>query len=358
MAFLVIVVFILVAAFRQKHIADTHRNKSHLAPTPVAVETAAVRLESIKDRVSAVGVIEALRDIVVISETAGRVTRVYISVGDKVRAGQVLAQVDDELKAIAVEGAQAQLLAAETNLKKAEKDVIRAEKLFASQGLSDTELEVARLGLRAAEAQFKSAQTALQYAKRQYDDTKIKAPIAGIIAAKWIEEGSMVAMGREVANIIDISQVKVKVTIPESEINKIRKGQIVDVILDSSPFQSFQGYVYSVSAKAFGNSHSYPVEILVDNDPANTLKPGMFARAEIEIAVIDHALTIAKECLVDADSDPAVFVVENNIARRRPVQIGVRSGDRLQVLAGVAQGERVVTFGQDKLKDGALVQPR
>jgi membrane fusion protein, multidrug efflux system len=350
-----LVVFVIIV------VAFTSRNgKADSAQSPVsrvAVEVSPVVTSNIHETVSAVGTIAAMRDVMVSSETSGRVTKVAVKVGDVVREGQPLVIVDDELKAIAVEQARAQLLAAETNYRKAAKDFHRADTLSKTGDVADVELEGNRLALHSSEAQFKSAQLGLKLAQRQYDDTRIKAPLSGVVASKTVEVGEMVSPGRQVANIVDISSVKVKLSIQEGEIGKIRLNQPVTLRVDPAPDRTFEGTIYTIGSKAeTSTGHSYPVEVVVRNKDLNVLKVGMFARVNIRTNAAANALTISKESLVNGEANPAVFVVEEGVARLRTVRLGLRAGDSYQVLDGLKPGELVVSFGQKNLKDGALVQ--
>lgn len=354
-AVLAVVIFLLIIG------SDSNRGQVNVAnvaaSTPVAVEVHPAITATVTETVSSVGTISAMKDVVVSSETQGRVTKVYIKTGDRVKAGQILVQVDDELKKIAVEQAEAQLLAAETNYNKAKKDLERAEKLFKTGDVADVEVEGNRLAARSAEAQYKSAQVALKYAQRQFNDAKIKSPISGYVASKKIEVGEIVAPGREVANVIDISNLKVKLSIPEDDIVKIQPKQLCTLHVDAAPGYEFNGVVYSVGEKSESlTGHSYPVEVIVENKNTSILKVGMFARVDIHTKHIADAVTISKESLVSDETNPQVFVVENNIAHLRAVKLGVRSGDIYQVINGVKKGDLVVSFGQKELKDGAQVQ--
>ena len=326
---------------------------------PVAVEVTPVSPSSITETVSAVGTISAMKDVIVSSETAGRVTKVLVKVGDAVRQGQHLVLVDDELKVIAVDQARAQLLAAETNFKKAHKDFERAQKLFTTGDIADVELEGNRLALHSSEAQHQSALVGLKYAQRQLEDTRIKAPIGGRIASRRVEVGEMVSPGKEIANIVDLSSVKVKLAIPEEEIGKIRLQQAASLRVDPFPGERFEGGVYTIGAKSETPAgHTYPVEVVVSSRNIDALKVGMFARVEIRANSAGNTLTISKESLVTDGANPTLFVVENGIARIRPVKLGLRAGDVYQVLEGLREGELVISFGQKNLKDGAAVQYR
>ena len=349
-------VVIAAALFMALTSGQTQADASH-ATKPVAVEVATVVQADLTETVSAVGTITAMKDVIVSSETAGRITAVPVRVGDNVRLGRTLIQVDDELKAIAVEQARAQLQAAETNLKKSRRDYERSEKLSQAGDIAEVELEAYRLAFHSSEAQHTAASAALRLAQRQYDDAKIKAPIAGVVVSRKVEVGEMVSPGKEVANIVDISSVKVKLSIPEEEIGKLRLGQPATLRVDARPGDTIHGTVYTIGSKTETTTgHSYPVEVIVRNKDIAQLRVGMFARTDIHARSAKGAVAIAKESLVNADSHPAVFVVENGIAHLRPVTLGIRAGDRYQVLNGLRAGELVVSFGQKSLKDGSAVQ--
>ena len=332
-------------------------NAAQSGVAPVAVEVTPVSLSTVTSTVSAVGTIAAMKDVVVSSETSGRVTRVFVKVGDFVRAGQTLVQVDDELKKIAVDQAEAQLLAAETNFQKARSDYERMEKLFTTGDVANTEVEGNRLAMRSAEAQEKSASVALQYARRQYDDAKIKAPIAGYVASRSIDVGEMATPGKEIANIVDIGTLKVKLSIPEDEIGSVRMGQQATLRVDSRPGEEYRGEVYSIGSKSTSPTvHAYPVEVVLRNAGTKALKVGMFARVDIQSRSVANVLTIPKESLVSDDGNPTVFVVENRTAKLRQVRLGARAGNDVQVAGGLKEGDLVISFGQQNVKDGSPVQ--
>jgi len=352
-ALIMLVLIVIVVATRD----NTAAGKQTVSADPVAVEVTPVSLSTLSESVTAVGNISAITDATVSSETSGRVIRVAVKVGDFVKKGQTLFQIDDELRAIAVEQAKAQLLAAETNFAKSKKDYARAQMLYESKDISDAELEGNKLAMQSAEAQYKSAQVGLKLAQRQLDDTKIKSPINGIVAARRVDLGEMVSPGREVANIIDISKVKVKLSIPEEEIGLLRLKQPATLEIDSDPGTIFKGTVYTIGSKTESvNGHSYPVEVIVDNRKASVLKAGMFARVTIETRMVRDAATISKESIFGEESAPQVYVVENNVAKLRTIKTGIRSGDKVEVTSGLKKGELVISFGQKKLKDGIPVR--
>ncbi len=329
-----------------------------LAVAPVAVEVTRVGTSPISNEISAVGTIAAWKDVDVSSEASGRITHVMVNVGDFVKANQLLALVDDELKSIAVDRAKAQLIAAETSYKKSQRDFQRAEQLRSNDDISDAEFEAYRLGYRSAEAACRSAEVDLRFAQRELEDTRIKSPIAGYVASKGVEIGEMVSRGKVVANIVDMSSIKVKLSIPEEEIGNVQVNQEATLRIDTAPQKVFDGTVFSMSSKTeTPTGHTYAVEVRVKPGTGNILKVGMFGRVVIKVAEVPDAVAVSKEALVSEEGNTAtVYVADGDIARLRSVELGVRSNDMLQVVDGLNVGDLVISFGQKKLKDGTVVR--
>ena len=324
---------------------------------PRAVEVGTVGRATLSRSVSAVGTVVPLSDVTVSSETSGRILKVLVKVGDTVRGGQPLLLVDAELREAAVEQASAQARAAEAQAEKARRDLERSETLFASGDIADVELEVYRLALRSAEAARAAAAAGLVQARRALRDTRIAAPGNGLVASRKVEAGEMLAPGMEVANIIDISSVKIKLSVPEEEVVQLSAGQEVTVTVDALPGLRLPGTIYTVGAKSESPSgHTYPVEVIVKNDQQASLRAGMFARVEIRTGVAEDALVIPKEALIGEGARASVYVVEDGVAWLREVKLGLQGQDSLQVLAGLEQGDRIVTFGQKVLRDGSAVR--
>lgn len=351
-AVLLAVAAIVVVSTRPSQADATNAQQVRAA----AVEVTPAARGEVDDMVTAVGSVGANRDVMVSSETAGRVTAVLAEVGSTVKKGQTLVQVDAELKEVAVQQARAGLLAAKTNMEKARKDFERTEKLYASGDVADVEIEGYRLAYHAAEAGYQSAVAGARLAERQLADTRIASPIAGQVASRLVEVGEMVGPGREVANIIDISTMKVRLSIPEEEVHKLHAGQTAELRVDSHPGAVYRGTVHTVGAKSESqNGHTYPVEVLVQNTSGAVLRAGMFARVSIRTNVAKNVIVVDRNALVDHDGRPAVFIAKDGVAHLRPVTLGLQGTAHAQVVSGLTEGELVVSFGHKVLKDGAPV---
>ncbi len=333
-----ILVLILIYWLLQKPGRDTTRLSMITTDIPVSVTIA--HKQRLVTNILLVGTINASNDVDVISETQGTVKEAYAKVGQYVSAGTVLARVDDEIP-------RSNLAAAEINYQKAIRDYERSEALFQENSISPAQLDVARLGMQAAKNQR-------DIAKRQLENTHIKSPISGTMNSRTINVGTMVQPGMPVANIVDISTLKVNVNVAEQEAFKLKVGDKVEVTTDIYPEYKFIGRLDNIAAKADA-AHTYPVEIVVSNSDQYPLKAGMFARVSFTSLAPDEALTIPRLALIGSIKNAQVFRIKKGMADLRTVVIGRQSSEFLEVLNGISRGDTIVTNGQNNLVDGARV---
>jgi RND family efflux transporter MFP subunit len=331
-------IIIIVILLMNKSTLQSQMNQVVLENTTVSVSPAAI--DTISEDISIVGTVTADNDVAVISETQGKILNVFVKVGDFVKAGSIIAEADEELK-------QAAHTAAKVNYEKAKKDHQRIEALYKESNVSDSDLENARLGASAAEAQF-------IVARRQLDDTKIKASISGTVTDRFINVGTMIMPGSPVANIVDISKLKVKVNIPENDVFKIKTGE--DAILTTViyPGCEFKGKVETISSKA-DDAHTYPVEVVLPNNNEYPWKAGMFVKVTFAATGRRNALSIPRTALVGSVKNPKVYIVENETAKLKTVVLGNEFNNKYEVISGLNPGESIITSGQNNLTDGTRV---
>ncbi|MCS6989305.1 MAG: efflux RND transporter periplasmic adaptor subunit [Chloroherpetonaceae bacterium] len=321
--------------------SDEKARRSQEIEKAIPVTVAEVKKGKLTDELSLVGTIVANHDVAIVSETDGRVTAVYAKVGDYKPAGSVLVQVDDELKLAAFKSA-------EVAYEKAKKDYERYQALMKEGAISDSQLEQARQAFQSAEAQY-------IVARRQYQDAKIKTPISGVVTARQVDVGAYLGKGALVANVVDISRLKVKVNVAEQDVFKLKEGDAVDITTDVYPNVVFKGKIESIGAKG-DEAHTYPVEISLPNSKENPLKAGMFCRVSLSARGEREALLIPREALIGSVKNPEVFVVEGETARLRKIVAGREAGLWLEARDGLKEGEKVVVSGQNNLKDGYAIQ--
>lgn len=304
------------------------------------VSVGKVTNEQLSESLSLVGTIVANRDVAIVSETQGRVVGISASVGDFKSSGAVLVQVDDELK-------KAEFIKAEVNYDRAKKDAERFKNLREERAATEWQKENAWQAYKVAEAQFIRA-------RKEYRDSKITTPIAGFVTSRPVDVGTMVQPGMVVANVVDISKLKVKLNVAEQDAFKLKVGDPVEVTTDVYPGVVFPATIATISSKG-DESHTYPVEITLVNSKTHPLKAGMFGRVDFVSMTKTKTLSIPREALVGSVKHPEVFVVENGLAKRRTLVVGNVIGKNIAVLQGVKEGETIVVSGQNNLKDSVAV---
>lgn len=334
-------VLILILLLFTAGCGPKEEGKPSAMATDIPVSVTSAKKQKLESSLLLVGNTNARADVNVISETQGTATAVFVKVGMQVKAGTVLVQVDDEIP-------RSTKAAAEISYQKAQRDFQRAEDLYQENSLSLSQLDASRLALKAAENQ-------LDIARRQLENTRIKSPIAGTVNARYVDPGTMVQPGKAVANIVDISTLKVRVNISEREAFQLKTGDRVEITTDVYPGISFEGTIDNIASKA-DEAHTYPVEIAVPNSAKHPLKAGMFARIAFKSIAPTEALTIPRVSLIGSIRDAQVFVVRGNVARLRQIVIGKQSADFLEVASGLAEGDTVVMSGQNNLVDQTKVQ--
>jgi RND family efflux transporter MFP subunit len=334
------VVLVVVAAVLLIRGTATKPVPTSAMSTDVPVSIIVAQKQRLASSVSLAGTINPSNDVNVISETQGSVRQVHLKVGDIVQAGTVLVEVEDHIP-------RSNLSTAEIGYQKAKRDFERSETLFQENSISRAQLDGARLAMQAAGNQFEIAQ-------RQLENTKIKTPIAGTVNARLVDVGTMVQPGMPVANIVDITTLKVRVNVSEQEAFRLKTGDPVDISTDVYPGQKFQARVDNIASKA-DEAHTYPVEIKLVNNARYPLRAGMFCRIAFTSITATDALAIPRVALVGSVKNAEVFVVRNGIAYLQQIIVGKQTNEYLEVLNGISEGDTVVTSGQNNLVDKTRV---
>jgi len=336
-AFLAIIIGILEF---NKSKAEQVIVKQTFVQNAIPVTVAQAEITELRNALTLVGTIMAGSDVNIVTEAGGRILKLYANPGQFKSAGSVIAEIDSELRRASVMNAQAAY-------DKAKIDYERIEKMFKEGVMNAMQMDQARYGFQAAEAQ-------LIMSKRQLRDTKVTTPISGIINAKMVDQGATVGMNAVIANIVDISSLKVKVNVSEKDAFALKTGDKVLITTDVYPGIEFPGSVMSIAPKA-DEAHTYPIEIRMSNSKEHPLKAGMFGKVSFTTIEKSDALIIPRSALIGSIKNPKVFVVQDGKAELREVQTGADAGTKLEILSGLQAGESIVTNGQNNLRPGSKV---
>ena len=375
-----------------------------VAPVQVAPATRA----TIHRIVSADAVLYPIDQANVMSKIAAPVSKFYVNRGDHVKAGQLLAALENRDLVAAAAAAKAQLDQAEANLRtiasatvpeaavKAKSDVQAAQQqLDAAQKLLESrrnlyqegalarrlvdeagvayaqakaQLETANEHLRALESvgnkeQIASAKAQVEAARAQYQSaqaqvaySEVRSPIAGLVSDRPLYAGDMASTGQPLATVVDISTVVARANVPQTEAATVKVGDPATIKLPTGSFE-MPGKVTVVSPATDPSSTTVQVWVQADN-PHEQLKPGASVRAEIVAATISGATVVPSSAILPGEEGgTAVMTVSaDNIAHRRPVTVGAREDDNVQISSGVAPGELVIVTGGLGLDDKAKVR--
>lgn len=325
------------------------------AETVRNVAVLAVQQASIPDPLEAVGTVRAEQASQLSSQVMGNIVEVRAHEGDHVQRGQVLAVIDDSQPRAAVDrataadgAAQQQLVAADSDLVLAESTLKRYQSLYERKSVSPQEFDEVRARQQAALARRDMAQAgqsqakaALAQARTTLEYTRIRAPFDGVITEKKADSGTFAAAGMPIFTVEDVRRYRLEATVNESDLRYVRTGQKVPVAIDALDSTGLQGKVVQIVPAADAASRTFLVKIELPADAR--LRSGLFGRAQFSRGE-RQALLIPRSAVVERGQLQGVFVLDQNkIANLRYVTVGKPSGSDIEVLAGLQNGERLVT---------------
>ena len=331
-------------------------NRAHApvaAAAAQAVTTKTLETMQIARGVTANGTVYAWQEIVVGPEVGGyRVAAVNVEVGDRVRKGQELVQLAEDLLAADVASKRANLEQAQASLENAESAYRRATSLSGSGALSQSDVDKLRAEELAARARVEVSKAELQASDLRLRHTRVTAPDDGVISARSVNVGQVAQVGTEMLRLLRQGRVEWRAEIPESRMREIRVGQ--DVKLTTADGAQLDGKVRAIAPTVESSTRAGLV--YVDIPSTGAARPGMFARGEILLGQTAASMTPLSS-VVTQDGYTYVFVVnEQQLVVRRRVETGAVRDKQIEIVAGVQPGERIVDKGAGFLKDGDRVR--
>lgn len=289
----------------------------------------------------------------------GTVTRVPVNVGDNVREGDLLVQIKDDQILAQKRQLEANMVQAKANLENTEKNYNRIKNLYAEKSATSKELddistmyEIAKANMEALEARMNEVNEMLQY-------TAIRAPFDGVVSSKFVSAGDMATPGHPLVSVSNPGSIKITANISEKWIGNVSEGDTISVSIESAEIRNAPARLYAVSEAGDPASRQYAVEAkLIDPAAAESLKPGMFAQVSINLAGRD-ALIIPQSALVHRGQLTGVYTLtDDNKAVLRWVRTGEVSGDTVEILTGLSEGEQYVVSADQPLRQGQLLTIR
>ena len=312
------------------------------------VEATKVRQMTMRDDAEAVGSLRSRRSVVLRPEISGRITQLNFSDGQRVRKGQLLVQLDDQLPRAQVQQSRAELSIARANHK-------RNQELVAQGFISQRSVDESAANLEVAEAKLALAEATAQR-------LRIVAPFDGVAGIRGVNVGDYLKDGADIVNVEDLDAVYVDFRLPERLQNKVKTGQTARVAFDALPGVQYSAVVLAINPQIDADGRSLAVRGCIDNRRLQ-LRPGMFARVTAVFGERSDANVVPEEAIVPDGAAPYVLRVVagpeegSQVAKRTTVRLGARTPGFVEVVEGLAPGDVVVTAGQQRLqRDGMAVR--
>lgn len=344
LATVVVALGVLGAIFGYKYV-QVRAAKAALAnrkPVPAAVTTAKAAQQHWAMSLGSVGTLQSYQGITVRSEIEGRIIKVPFESGTRVKAGDVLVEMDTATEA-------AQLRSYEATARLAELNLQRARDLRQTNANTQVDLDQ-------SEAAFLQAQASIEATKATLAKKRIVAPFDGRIGIRQVSVGQFLNKGDALATLEDVDPMYADFALPQQNIAQLAVGMPVKVTVDAFPDRQFDGKIEAIDPRITDTTRNLRLRATLANQD-ETLHPGMFARIDVVLPGTKDVMVLPATAVVYSPYGDSVYVVAtkdgNLIAEQRWVKVGPKRGDLISILEGVKEGEEVVTIGQSKLRPGS-----
>ena len=311
------------------------------AAAGVPVEAIKVAMLALPQGITAVGSLRSDESVIVRSEIGGRITEILFREGQRAAKGQLLFRLDGSVTAAELAQARANLV---LNKSKYERAIDLKEKGFISQQARDE-----------AENNLRVAEASVQLSRARLDKTEIRAPFAGIIGLRQVSIGDYVKDGQDLVNLESVDALKADFRVPEIYLSQVREGQSMQIALDAFPGKTYQASVFAINPLVDQSGRALVIRARVTNVDG-ALRPGMFARVRLLFSQTKPVMVIPEQALVPSGSEQFVFKIVDGKAQRTKVETGQRTTGAVEIVAGLAENDVVVTAGQMKLREGVAVR--
>ena len=305
------------------------------APAVPNVEITEAQTKSVPQESVYSSTIEAYAVNNIMPQSAGRIRKINVEVGDYVSKGQILAEMDS-----------LQMQQLELQVRNDEAEFKRLQTLYQQGGVAQSDYEAAELNYKVRKTNYENVK----------ENTILRSPITGYVTARNFDQGDMFSMSAPIFTVQQVCPVKMLVGISESEYTKIKKGDGVKLTVDALPGRTFNGRVERLYPTIDAATHTFKAEVLVPNSD-RALRPGMYARVTVDFGSLSHVV-VPDNAVVRMEGTGQRFVYilnDDSTVSYVPVTLGRHLGQTYEILEGLQDGQKVVTKGQTTLKDGIKV---
>jgi membrane fusion protein (multidrug efflux system) len=308
----------------------------------------------LKPFIESIGTLNPFEEVTISAEVEGVLRSVKVDEGSQVSKGMLLAAIDDSDYGLEVKRAEAALRQAEATLENTKLEFKRKDALFKEELVTKQQYDDVVTRLSLAEAEVERAKASLAIARLKLSKTKITSPIACVVKEKRVSAGDFVKNGTSLLVIIQSNPIKLRFTVPEKDVGRLKMNQEVILKVDGFPGSEFKGKVNIIFPNVEEKTRTLQVEALVPNSNG-ILKPGLFAKVILYTADERDTIVVPVTALLYEAEKVKVFIIEGDRAKEREVKLGSKYGELMEIIDGVKDGEKIVAIGQQNLSEGAKV---
>jgi membrane fusion protein (multidrug efflux system) len=359
MVMIAMVVFILLAVS-----AVALRGRQTAVDAASAAKTAGAVAEFLQDDLYIVeprdldrvlpltGSLAPLTEATVKAKVAGELVAVTVREGESVKQGQLLARIDLTEVQAKVAAREADVAAAKAQLVWAEKNRNQQKALLDKSFISQSAFDNLQSNYDVAVAKLHAADAELVVARKSQGDAVLVAPFSGIVSLRHAQPGERVALDAKVVSIVDLSRLQLEASVPPAAIGQVRIGQAMNFRVVGFGEREFAGRFERINPAATAGSRSISVYAVIDNREG-LLRGGMFAQGGLTLSRVDNALAVPASAVREEIGQTFVYAIEDGLIRRKNVKVGAPdAAGRVQVLDGLAAGDRIVRVNLGSLKEG------
>lgn len=302
------------------------------------------------------GSLAPLTEATVKAKVAGELVAVTAREGESVQQGQVLARIDLTEVQARVAAREADVAAAKAQLIWAEKNRGQQKALLDKSFISQSAFDNIQSNYDVAAAKLRAAEAELVVARKSLGDAVLVAPFSGIVSLRHAQPGERVALDAKVVSIVDLSRLQLEASIPPAAIGQVRVGQAMNFRVEGFGEREFAGRIERINPAATAGSRSISVYAVIDNREG-LLRGGMFAQGALTLSHIDGALAVPASAVREEIGQTFVYAIEDGRVKKRNVKVGPPdAAGRVQVLEGLAAGDRIVRVNLGSLREGAAAR--
>ena len=304
--------------------------------------------------IESIGTLNPFEEVTISAEVEGVLRSVKVDEGSQVSKGMLLAAIDDSDYGLEVKRAEAALRQAEATLENTKLEFKRKDALFKEELVTKQQYDDVVTRLSLTEAEVERAKASLSLARLKLAKTKITSPLACVVKEKRVSAGDFVKNGTSLLVIIQSNPIKLRFTVPEKDVGRLKMNQEVILKVDGFPGSEFKGKVNIIFPNVEEKTRTLQVEALVPNNNG-ILKPGLFAKVILYTADERDTIVVPVTALLYEAEKVKVFIIEGDRAKEREVKLGSKYGELMEIIDGVKEGEKIVAIGQQNLSEGAKV---